>query len=284
MSSVVGILIVLGCTAGGFLLAGGKLAALFHLSEWILICGIAGGLSVIASPPSALKGTIGAVLGVLKGGGSSRKDFEEMLQLLFELFTIGRKNGLIALDEHMEDPAASSILSKYQTFVSNEHRTSFLINNLRPIIDAKIKPEQLPGLMKSDIHSLEEEYEKPITVMHLAAESLPAVGICAAVLGIIVTMGVLDQGAGKVGYKVAAALSGTFLGVYFAYGFVGPLCQRLHFANEVEVQYYKVLAACLEAFAKGMAPIMAVEMGRRLIEEEMKPSAAELEELVKGAK
>ena len=283
MTVIVGVLIVLGCTAGGFLMAGGKLAALFHLSEWILICGISSGLCVIAAPPSALKSMVGAILGLLKGG-SGKQDYEELLQLLFELFSIGRKNGLIALDEHMEDPSASSILSKYSTFVSNHHRTDFLINNLRPIIDAKIKPEQLPGLMKADIHSLEEEYEKPITVLHLAADSLPAVGICAAVLGIIVTMGVLDQGAGKVGGKVAAALSGTFLGVFFAYGFAGPLCQRLHFSNEVEVQYYKVMASCLEAFAKGMAPIMAVEMGRRLIEEDFKPSASELEELVKGSK
>lgn len=284
MTAIVGILIVLGCTAGGFLMAGGKLGALFHLSEWVLICGITSGLCVICAPPAALKNTFAALLGVLKGAGPKRQDFEELLQLLFELFTIGRKNGLIALDEHMEDPSASSVLSKYSTFVSNHHRTDFLINNLRPIIDAKIKPEQLPGLMKADIHSLEEEYEQPITVIHLAADSLPAVGICAAVLGIIVTMGVLDQGAGKVGGKVAAALSGTFLGVFFAYGFGGPLCQRLHFQNELEIQYYKVLAACLEAFAKGMAPIMAVEMGRRMIEQELKPSASELEELVKGAK
>ena len=284
MTVIIGGIVIIASTLGGFAMAGGYIPSLFHVSEIVIIGGITLGLCLIAAPPSVLKATLAASIGLLKGGGAGEKDFHELLQLLFELFTIGRKNGLIALDEHMEDPSASSILSKYSTFVSDEERTAFLVSNLRPIIDAKIKPEQLPGLMKTDIHSMEEEMEGPVHILHLAADSLPGVGICAAVLGIIVTMSVIDQGAAKIGYKVSAALTGSFMGIYFAYGFLTPMSQRLHIGNELQIQYYKVLAACLEAFAKGMAPIMAVEMGRRMIDAEFRPSAAELEELVKGAK
>lgn len=283
MTVIIGAIIIVVSTLGGFAMAGGYIPNLFHISEIVVIGGITLGLVIIAAPPSLIKATITSTMGLLKPT-TGEKDFHELLQLLFELFTVGRKNGLIALDEHMEDPSASSILSKYSSFVGNEHRSTFLVSNLRPIIDAKIKPEQLPGLMKADIHSMEEEMEGPVHILHLIADALPGVGICAAVLGIIVTMGVIDQGAAKIGYKVSAALTGTFMGVYFAYGFFTPLSQRVHIANELELQYYKVMAACMEAFAKGMAPIMAVEMGRRLIDAEFRPSGAELEELVKGTK
>jgi chemotaxis protein MotA len=157
----------------------------------------------------------------------------------------------------------------------------FLINNLRPFIDGKIKPEQIGTLMAGEIKNKHEEGKVPTDAIHLAADSLPGIGICAAVLGIIITMGVIDQGAGKVGYKVAAALTGTFMGVWLSYGFLAPLGARIHIVHEKELMYFKILAEALSSFAKGLAPAMAIEVARRALPSDARPTATELEAMLK---
>jgi chemotaxis protein MotA len=281
MFVIIGAVIVLGATLGGFAIAGGQPAVLIHLSEIVVIVGITFGLIVISTPLPTLIKTITSLLGMLSGDGPGKDHFMDLLKMLYEMFTLGRRNGLIALDEHVEDPSQSSIMSKYTTFVNNEERTEFLINNLRPLIDGKIKPEQIGTLMAGEIKNKKEEGAGPVHVLHIAADSLPGIGICAAVLGIIITMGVIDQGAGKVGKKVAAALTGTFMGVWLAYGFISPMGARLHAIQDKELIYYKVLAEALSSFAKGLAPAMAIEVARRALPSDSRPSASELETILK---
>ncbi|MCG8528185.1 MAG: flagellar motor stator protein MotA [Opitutales bacterium] len=281
MFLIIGFVIVLASTLGGFSVAGGSPMVLVHVSEIIVICGVTLGLVVAGTPLDQLIATMKGIMGLLKGDGPSKNEFLDLLKMLYEMFTLGRRNGLIALDEHVEDPDQSSIMSKYQSFVKNEERLEFLINNLRPLIDGKIKPEQIGTLMNGEIKNKHDEGAGPVHVMHLAADSLPGIGICAAVLGIIITMGVIDQGAGAVGHKVSAALTGSFLGVWLAYGFAGPTAARLHMVHEKELTYYKILAEALSGFAKGLAPAMAIEVARRALPSDAKPSATELETMLK---
>lgn len=282
MFLIVGFIIVLGATLGGFMLAGGHPVVLLHVSEFVVIGGIALGILVIASPVSTLKLTLVKIIGALKSG-ATKGESEDLLKLLFELFTLGRKGGVIALEEHLSTPKTSSIFSKFPTFVSNHHRVDFLCNSLRPIVDGRVKPDQLDEVLEHDLESKEEEAEGPIHVLQLIGDSLPGVGIVAAVLGIINTMAAIAEGPEKVGEKVAAALTGTLLGIFIAYGFVNPLAARIKANNNREFQYLKAIKKGVIAFASGLAPIMAVEISRRCLDHTVQPAADALEDMVKKA-
>lgn len=281
MLLLIGFAIVLGATMGGFMLAGGHPAVLLHVSEFVVIGGVALGILVIASPFSTLKLTLHKIIGALKGSASKGENVD-LLKLLFELFTLGRKGGVIALEEHLSNPKGSSIFSKYPTFINNHHRVEFLCNSLRPIVDGRVKPDQLDDVLNHDLEAKEEEADGPIHVLQLIGDSLPGVGIVAAVLGIINTMAAIAEGPEAVGEKVAAALTGTFLGILAAYGFVNPLTSRIKANNGMELLYYKSMKKGVVAFAGGMAPIMAVEISRRCLDHTVQPAADELEETLKN--
>jgi chemotaxis protein MotA len=282
MLLVIGFLVVVGAALGGFMVAGGHPAVLMHVSEFIIIGGVAGGALVVASPPSVLKATMKYVIAAFKRNGVTPKEYEDLLKMLYEMFLVGRRNGLIALDEHISDPANSHILEKYPTFSNNPDRVEFLSNGLRPLIDGKVKPEQIQGLLDAEVNNRDEEVHGPLSVINLVGDSLPGIGIVAAVLGIINTMSAIADGPEAVGYKVAAALTGTFLGVYGAYGFVNPLHRRISFLAESETTYYRMIAKAVGGFANGMAPIMAIEMARRTMERSQQPDAEELEANLKN--
>lgn len=282
MLLVIGYIIVLAATLGGFMMAGGHPMLLMHVSEFVVIGGIALGVLVISSPSTVVMAIIKDTQGVLKGGGVSKDDFLDLLKLLYEVFMIGRRNGLIALDEHVSDPEQSSVFSKYPSFLHEEERVNFLRNALRPIIDGKIKPDQLQALLDSEIETMEDEAHKGIDVLNLVGDSLPGIGIIAAVLGIINTMSAIADGPEKVGQKVAAALTGTFLGILGAYGFINPLTKRITFMHQDHFAYYNTMSRAIAGFAKGLAPIMAVEIARRGLEKTVQPEADELEQMLKS--
>ncbi|MEA3213581.1 MAG: chemotaxis protein MotA [Chthoniobacter sp.] len=282
MLPIIGFIIVFAATLGGFVLAGGHPAVLLHVSEFVVIGGIAIGIVVISTPFSTLKLTMTKVMGALKGG-LTKAEGADLLKLLFEIFTLGRKGGVIALEEHLSTPKTSSIFSKYPSFVNNHHRIDFLCNSLRPIVDGRVKPDQLDEVLEHDLEAKEEEADGPIHVLQLVGDSLPGVGIVAAVLGIINTMAAIAEGPEAVGEKVAAALTGTLLGIFVAYGFVNPLTSRIKANNGMELLYFKAIKKGVIAFATGLAPIMAVEISRRCLDHTVQPAADELEEMVKGA-
>jgi chemotaxis protein MotA len=265
------------------MMAGGHPGSLLVPSEFVSLGGLTAGMMLIATNPAGIKALIGSIVSVLKGGLVQKKDAEELLKLLYELFNTARRNGLIALEDHVMDPKKSAIFSKYKTLTDNHARLEFLCNGLKPLIDGRIKPEQLESLMQVSMDAHDEEMSEPIHLLQLVGDSLPGIGIIAAVLGIIHTMAIVDSGAAMVGKSVAAALTGTLLGVLGAYGFVNPTAAKVKANNNLEAQYYLALMKGLCGFANGMNPIMAVEVSRRCIDHHLTPSAEKLEEILKGA-
>lgn len=283
MFIIIGYIVVIASTLSAFVLAGGKPLSLFHLSEVIALGGITLGVVFVCAPKDVLIRTIGAMMKALKGSGPSKDDYLDLMKIMYEMFMLGRRNGLLALDEHVSAPESSSIFQNYPKFMADRNKVDFLCSALRPIIDGKIKPDQLEPLLKAEIDAKKHSAHGPVNVLHLVGDSLPGIGIVAAVMGIIVTMGFIDQGPLMIGKKVAAALSGTFYGIFAAYGFINPLCNLIEFGNEAEESYYICMSRAIAAFARGLAPIMAVELARRSLEAGLVPNADDLENILKAA-
>ena len=282
MILILGYIIVLGSTLGGFMMAGGKIGLLFPISEYVIIIGISIGLMVIASPVSLLKNIVKKIKVAFRDQAVPTSDYTDLLKLLYELFTKARRGGLIAIEDDVMSPKESPILSKYPSFINDHERLEFLTNSLKPVIDGRLKPEQLGGLLHADFEAKEEDAVQPVHILNLVGDSLPGIGIVAAVMGIINTMAAIAMGPEKVGQKVAAALVGTFLGVLGAYGFINPLAARIKLNNVYELQYFAVIMKGVLGFTGGMAPIMAIEAARRAIDPAFQPTAEAVEEMVKN--
>ncbi|MGC8744136.1 MAG: flagellar motor stator protein MotA [Verrucomicrobiia bacterium] len=282
MIIIAGAIVVTFSVLGGFIMAGGNPITLMHISELVIIGGAAMGALITMSPKKVLMDIIKKTMVALKGNPHGRVDYEDLLKALYELFMIARRNGMIALEDHVVNPETSSILTKYPSFLKNKHAVEFLCGSLRPVIDGKVKPEQLKMLMEIEIERMEEEIHAPVNVLTRTADSMPGFGIVAAVLGIVLTMAAISGPIEQIGEKVAAALVGTFLGILMAYGYLNPLAVKLEFVGKAELDYIKCIASAVSGFASGMAPIMAIELARRGLESEVKPSADELEAMVKS--
>jgi chemotaxis protein MotA len=282
MIIIVGVLIVFGSVLGGFVLGGGHLGALLHLSEFIVIGGAALGALVIMSPKKVLLDLVKMSMQAFKGAPYNRASYQELLKVLYELFLLGRRNGMIALEEHVMNPEGSSIFQRYPSFLKNHHAMTFLCSGLRPIIDGKIKPDQLKTLMDTEMTTMEEEHHAPIGVLTKAADAMPGFGIVAAVLGIVITMAAISGPIEEIGHKVAAALVGTFLGIFISYGLMNPLAVNIEFVCAAEMSYIRAIAASVISFANGQAPIMAVEVARRGLTSDVQPTSEEMETMLKG--
>src|SRR5271165_3947593 len=282
MIVIVGALIVIGSVLGGFLMAGGHPLALMHLSELVIIGGAALGALVLMSPRKVLIDLFKQMLGAVKGSPYSKQSYDDLFKALYELFMLGRRSGMVALEEHVMSPESSSIFGKYPSFQKNEHAIHFLCNGLRPIIDGKIKPDQLKLLLEIELNAMEEEHAKPVEVLTKSADAMPGFGIVAAVLGIVITMASIAGPIEQIGEKVAAALVGTFLGIFLSYGFMNPLAVNMEFVNMAEMTYIRCIAASVVGFANGMSPIMAVEVARRGLSSDVKPSSDDLEAMLKA--
>jgi chemotaxis protein MotA len=286
MIIIAGFAVVILCVFGGFVLEGGKIAVLFKafINEVMIIAGAAAGALIVMSPKKVLMDIVKGLMTCLKGAPYNRAAYEELLKVLYELFLLGRRNGMIALEEHVVEPENSTIFKKYPLFSSNQHALQFLCGSLRPIVDGKIKPDQLRLLLDAEISQMEVEHEAPVNVLSKTADAMPGFGIVAAVLGIVITMASISGPVEQIGEHVAAALVGTFLGILLAYGFLAPLATNLEFTNTAELDYTRCIAACVIGFASGMAPVTAVELGRRGVSSELRPSADEMERMFKTIK
>jgi chemotaxis protein MotA len=233
------------------------------------------------SPKKVLVDLMHGIMAAFKGAPHTKDAYEELFKALYELFMLARRNGMIALEEHVTSPQSSTILNRYPNFIKNKAAVELLCGALRPIIDGKVKPDQLKMLLEVQMESMESEHHKPINVLTKAADAMPGFGIVAAVLGIVVTMGSIAGPIEEIGHHVAAALVGTFLGILISYGFLNPLAVNMEFVGEAELAYSKCIASSVVGFANGMAPIMAVEMARRGLESDIRPSAEELEKMLK---
>lgn len=282
MIVILGALIVVGSVAGGFIMAGGHVFALLHISELIIIAGAAFGALVLMSPKKVLIDMIKQIIGTLKGAPHNKASYDELFKALYELFMMGRRSGMVALEEHVMSPETSNIFNKYPSFQKNHRALQFLCNGLRPIIDGKIKPDQLKLLLEIELEAMEDEHQKPVGVLTKAADAMPGFGIVAAVLGIVITMASIAGPVDQIGEKVAAALVGTFLGIFLSYGFMNPLAVNMEFVNHAEMSYIRAIASSVIGFANGMSPIMAVEVARRGLSSEVKPTSDDLEAMLKS--
>lgn len=284
MIIIIGSIVVVLCVIGGFVMGHGHIGALWHPNELVIIGGGALGALIIMSPKKVIIDIVKNLITCLKGAPHDRKAYEDLLRVLYELFLLGRRNGMIALEEHVLEPKSSSIFKKYPKFSANHHAVEFLCGSLRPIIDGKIKPDQLRLLLDVELERQETEHHAPCSVLAKVGDAMPGFGIVAAVLGIVITMASISGPVEMIGEHVAAALVGTFLGILLAYGFINPLAVNMEFIGAAEMDYTKCIASCVVGFANGMAPITAVELGRRGLSSEMRPSATELEQMLKALK
>lgn len=284
MLAIIGILVVVVGVVGGFTLAGGKLLVLFQPAEFITIGFAATGGLLISVPIKTLKTVLRDVIGILKGGGLDKLIYVEVLQLLNDLFQIARKDGIIALEPHVNDPAQSAVFQRYPRILQNHAANPFICDTIKLFLAGSVPAHEIEMLMDAEIETHHEEASISPATLARIGDALPGLGIVAAVLGIIVTMGHMDGGAAVVGHHVAAALVGTFLGVLMAYGFVNPLAANLETKNRSDSRLLFVIKAGITAFAKGMAPSVSVEFARRAIFHSERPSFEEVEEMMRGRK
>jgi len=283
MISLIGILIVTGAVVGGYIMAHGHLAVLFQPAEFIIIGGAAIGSLLIGTPLKILKRIV-AHLFKLSGSGPSKKAYTDLLVMMYELFNVARKDGLVGLESHIENPKESSVISKYSYFVKNGHALHFLSDTMRLIIMGGVPEHDLEAMMDLDLEQHHEENIKPAMSLNRIGDALPGLGIVAAVLGVVITMGAIGGPPEEIGHKVGAALVGTFLGVLLSYGYVQPLAANMSEMNETEAKYYVCLKQGLLAFHKGFAAAIAVEFARRVIPSDVRPGFAEVEEACRQTK
>lgn len=281
MVLIAGLIIILGGSSLGYWLGGGKFKELFHESEMITILAMMIGSMIIMSPLKVLKQIVKMCLNCLKGKPFKKSDYEDLLKVMYELFVLGRRNGMIALEEHVMNPAGSSLFKKYPSFFDNHMAVEFFCDGLRPIVDGRIKPDQLEPLMEKSLSTLEHEKHAPPMVFSKVADALPGFGIVAAVMGVVITMGKIGGDVSVVAGSIAAALTGTLLGVFLCYGIVGPLATNMEFYNHEELTYLNCIKASVVSFANGLPPLVAAEVGRRVLDEDVRPSAGELETMLK---
>lgn len=281
MFVIIGLIVVIVALLGGFMMAGGNPLSLIVPAEYIVIIGSAVGSLLIANPMSVIKNIISGVLGTLKGAKVNKQSYIELLQLLYELFQFAKRDGLIALEPHIENPESSSIFTKYPTFLANHHGVVFLCDTLKVVLSGGVPAHDLEELMEIDLENIHADEQIPANSLQVMADAFPGLGIVAAVLGIIVTMGSISEGAEAVGHHVAGALVGTFLGVLMSYGIIGPIASIMNKNLDKESKYLYCIKNALLSFVKGAPATVAVEYGRRSIDPENRPSFTETEESLK---
>lgn len=282
MFVLVGIVVVFGSVIGGYVLHHGNLHVLFQPTELLIIGGAAVGAFIISSPLKVLSSVLKNVMRVLSAGGKSKSEFLEILGVLNAIFTKMRKEGLIAIEGDIENPEKSPIFGKYPTILKNHHALSFVCDNLKVIISANVTPFELENIMDLEMESHHHEAMIPAHSITKIADGLPALGIVAAVLGVVITMGKVSEPPEVLGHSIGAALVGTFLGVLLSYGFVGPVGTHLEHIAEEDMLFFQVIKIALVSFVGGAAPQIAVEYARRVIPSGEKPSFTELEEAIRA--
>jgi chemotaxis protein MotA len=284
MFAIIGICVVFTAVIGGYLLEDGNLSVLFQPSEFIIIFGAATGALLISSPASVLKGIIKNISKLFSSDAATKKDYMELLMLLNQVFWKTRKEGLLALEADVDNPTNSDIFKAYPAIISNPQVLGFICDNLRVMISASMPSHELETLLDTDIEALNHSKIVPSQSIAKVADGLPGLGIVAAVMGVVLTMGKISEPPAVLGECIGAALVGTFLGVLTCYGFVGPIATNLeHKAKDKEI-YFNVIKSALVSFQGGVAPQITIETARRTIPADERPTFVEVEEAIKKVK
>jgi chemotaxis protein MotA len=281
MFTIIGIVVVFGCVIAGYLMEHGNLRVLIQPAELVIIGGAAIGTVLIANPLHILKKIAGGIGGVFGGSAFGKQRYIDTLKMMYELLNKARKDGLMALEGDVEEPDKSPIFSKSPPFLKNHHIRDFVCDSLRMAITG-VDAFDLDQVLDLDMEVHHHDATQPTAALSTMADSLPGLGIVAAVLGVVITMGALGGPPEEIGHKVAAALVGTFLGILLCYGLIGPIASNMTKAAEEEHAYLYVLRVLMISFLKGTAPIMAVEVARRAVPGHVRPSFKEVEAACRG--
>ena len=283
MLAIIGVLVVIGSVLGGFAMAKGPFATLLQPAELVTILGAAMGTMLISTPVKVLKALNAALPVIFKGSPYTKATYIELLTMQFEVFSKMRKNGLLALEEDVADPQASPTFQNYPKFLGNKKAVTFFCDSLKLLIDGTDAGDA-EHIMMSDMATQQEESSHPPQALAKVGDAMPALGIVAAVMGIIVTMSHLDGPPEELGHHVAAALVGTFLGILMSYGFFQPLAGAVEAIGRDENKYMQCMMVGLISSAQGASPRTAIEQVRRVIYTTERPTTVDMAEAVNSIK
>jgi len=281
MFAIIGIVVVFGAVLGGYLMEHGHVKVLLQPAELLIIGGAAAGTVLIANPLHILKQIAAGVSGVFGGSKFTKQRYLETLKMSYDLLNKARREGLMSLENDVESPDKSPAFSKYPHFLKDHHIRDYFCDTMRMAVSG-VEAFELDQLLDLDLEVHHHDASQPIASLSTTADSLPGLGIVAAVLGVVITMGALGGPPEEIGQKVAAALVGTFLGILLCYGLVGPVASNMAKLVDDERAYLLVLRVVMISFLKGTAPIMAVEFARRAIPGHVRPSFQEVEAICRG--
>lgn len=282
MALILGSIIVIACVLGGYVLAHGEIMALWQPLEMLIIFGAALGAFIISNPMHTIKETFGGVMRLLMGSPFNKAFYMDLLSLLYDVFDKSRKQGVMAIEEDIDNPGESQIFTRYPAVMKSEHLLAFVTDYLRIISSGNMAPHELEGLMETELDNREHELLEPSHAMSKVSDALPGLGIVAAVLGIVITMGSLGGPPEMIGLHVAAALVGTFMGIWAAYGFIGPTSTAMEHQAQYELRAYACAKAAIVATVSGQAPQMAIEFGRKALPSDKRPGFQELNDHVRS--
>jgi chemotaxis protein MotA len=277
MRLIIGIVVVFGAVVGGYIAMGGHLEVLIQPFEALIILGAAAGAYVIGNTGPVLKQTIGVFGTLMRGPRYDKAAYVELLGLQFTLFKLVQSRGVLGLEQHIENPESSSIFARFPKFAANHHAVEFMCDYLRMMTLGTNNVHEVEALMDEELEAHHQEGQRLIAAIQSLADGTPALGIVAAVLGVIKTMGSIAEPPEVLGHMIGGALVGTFLGVFVAYGFFGPMAQALRNIQESEAKYFLAMKIGLLAHLNGYAPVMAIEFARKTLMSENRPSFLEVD-------
>jgi chemotaxis protein MotA len=280
MFQIIGIVVLFGCVFGSFLMSGGNMGVVLEALPHELMCILGAGVAsfLISNSMPTIKGTAGGFGKIFAGPKWKPKDYRDLLALLFQLTKTMKSKGVIALESHIENPKDSTIFTKYPKVMKDHFAIDFICDTLRMMTMNLEDPHQIEDAMEKQLEKHHHEGQMPAHALQSLADALPALGIVAAVLGVIKTMGAITEPPEVLGSMIGGALVGTFLGVFLAYGMVGPMATRLKDIVDEESSFYKIIQGTLVAHLHGNAAQISVEIGRGSVPSPAQPSFAELEE------
>jgi chemotaxis protein MotA len=278
-----GIIVVLLAIAGGFAMAGGHFPVLAQPSEFVVILGAAIGTLICSAPGKMKKRVLGAFKSAFKDTIPKTTDYLDLLKCIYELFMLSRRQGVLAIEAHVNDPGKSDIFKRYPSLARQHHALTFLAEALQQVVNGT-SPDDLEQLLDAEMDTLGKEGHLATGLISTIGDALPGLGIVAAVLGIIVTMGHMDAPPAVIGHHVAAALVGTFLGILVCYGILQPLAKNAETQEIHHLRFLSVIRASVIASARGVAPPTAVEFGRKMIFSDERPSFADVDKALQSIK
>ncbi len=278
---IVGNVIVFGSIIIGYTMSEGEVAVLIQINEFIIIGGASFGALLVGNKASTVKAVFTQSLGLLKPDPYNRATFTELLQVLYDLFYAARKDGLVGIESHVENPHESELFRPYPLFHGNHHALAFLVDTMKVLLTGAVEDHHLAEILDLDLEQHHEEAMVVPTSIATMGDAMPGFGIVAAVLGIIITMGHIGGSPAAIGESVAHALVGTFLGILLAYGMIGPMAQAVKSRVQSEERYLSCIRTALLSFARGDPPITSVEFARRNMDPGDRPSFSELEDMTR---